>query len=152
MRIYESNPALKPVLDAIAGGQFSPDEPGRYRGVVDALLWGGDHYMLLADYDAYVAAQARVDALYRDGEAWVRRAIANVAGMGGFSSDRTIREYATTDLGHRAASLTMLQASEIDLIRTGCHGDPFAVLGAHGHADGALQHPQLPARSHAVSR
>jgi starch phosphorylase len=95
MRIYESNPALKAALDAIAGGQFSTDEPDRYRGVVDALLWGGDHYKLLADYEAYVAAQARVDALYRDGEAWVRRAIANVAGMGGFSSDRAIREYAT---------------------------------------------------------
>jgi starch phosphorylase len=86
---------LKAVLDAIAGGAFSPDEPDRYRGVVDALLWGGDHYKLLADYDAYVTAQARVDALYRDGEAWVRRAIANVAGMGSLSSDRAIREYAT---------------------------------------------------------
>jgi glycogen phosphorylase len=95
MRIYESNPALKAVLDAIADGQFSPDEPGRYRDVVDALLWGGDHYKLLADYDAYVAAQTRVDALYRDDDAWVRRAIANVAAMGSFSSDRAIREYAT---------------------------------------------------------
>ncbi len=95
MRLYESNPALKGALDAIAGGQFSPDEPDRYRGVVDALLWGGDYYKLLADYGAYVAAQASVDALYRNGEAWVRRAIANVAGMGGFSSDRAIREYAT---------------------------------------------------------
>jgi len=95
MRIYESNPALKAVLDAIADGQFSPDEPGRYRDVVDALLWGGDHYKLLADYDAYVAAQTRVDALYRDDNAWVRRAIANVAAMGSFSSDRAIREYAT---------------------------------------------------------
>jgi starch phosphorylase len=95
MRIYESNPGLKDVLDAIAGGRFSPDEPDRYRDVVDALLWGGDHYKLLADYDAYLAAQARVDALYRDGDAWVRRAIANVAAMGGFSSDRAVREYAT---------------------------------------------------------
>jgi starch phosphorylase len=95
MRVYESSPALKAVLDAIAGGQFSPDEPDRYRGVVDALLWGGDHYKLLADYEAYVAAQENVDALYRDGEAWVRRAIANVAGMGSLSSDRAIRQYAT---------------------------------------------------------
>ena len=94
MRLYEGNPALKAALDAIAGGQFSPDEPDRYRGVVDALLWGGDHYKLLADYDAYVAAQTRVDALYREGEAWVRMAIANVAAMGSFSSDRAIREYA----------------------------------------------------------
>jgi starch phosphorylase len=50
--------------------------------------------MLLADYDAYIAAQGRVDALYRDPQAWARRAIANVAGMGSFSSDRTIGAYA----------------------------------------------------------
>ena len=95
LRVYEGDPALKAALDAIAGGQFSPDEPDRYRGVVDALLWGGDHYKLLADYASYVTAQQRVDALFRDGEAWVRKAIANVAGMGSFSSDRAIREYAT---------------------------------------------------------
>jgi starch phosphorylase len=94
MRIYESNPKLKTVLDAIASGRFSPDEPARFRPLVDALLWGGDHYMLLADYDAYIAAQGRVDALYRDPQAWARRAIANVAGMGSFSSDRTIGAYA----------------------------------------------------------
>ena len=54
LRLYEGNPRLKQVLDAIAGGTFSPDEPGRYRGLVDALLWGGDHYLLLADYEAYL--------------------------------------------------------------------------------------------------
>jgi glycogen phosphorylase len=94
MRIYESTPALKAVLDAIAGGQFSPDEPGRYRGLVDSLLWGGDHYLLLADYEAYVATQRRVDSLFREPAQWAERAIANVAGMGVFSADRTIREYA----------------------------------------------------------
>lgn len=94
MRYYESTPALKHVLDAIASGQFSPDEPGRYRGLVDSLLWGGDHYLLLADYAAYIEAQHKVDALYRDRGEWAARAIANVAGMGVFSSDRTIREYA----------------------------------------------------------
>jgi glycogen phosphorylase len=94
MRIYESNPALKAVLDAIAGGAFSPDDPGRYRGLVDSLLWGGDHYLLLADYAAYVATQLRVDALYRQPAQWAERAIANVAGMGAFSSDRTIAAYA----------------------------------------------------------
>jgi starch phosphorylase len=94
LRIYEQNTALKAVLDAIGGGQFCHDEPGRYRGLVDSLLWGGDHYLLLADFDSYVAAQARVDALYRDPQAWARKAILNVAGMGLFSSDRTIAEYA----------------------------------------------------------
>ncbi|MBC7940735.1 MAG: glycogen/starch/alpha-glucan phosphorylase, partial [Chitinophagaceae bacterium] len=94
MRLVESHPRLKAVLDAVGGGAFSPDEPGRYRGLVDSLLWGGDHYFLLADFDSYVAAQAQVDRLYRDPEAWARKAIANVAGMGFFSSDRTIGEYA----------------------------------------------------------
>ena len=94
MRYYESNAALKAVLDAISGGVFSPDEPARYRGLVDSLLWGGDHYLLLADYEAYVATQHRVDLLYRDAGRWAECAIANVAGMGPFSSDRTIRQYA----------------------------------------------------------
>ncbi len=94
MRIYEGNPQLKAVLDSIAAGAFSPDEPARYRPLIDSLLWGGDHYLLLADYEDYVATQAKVDALYRDQEAWSRKAIANVAGMGPFSADRTIREYA----------------------------------------------------------
>ena len=94
LRIREENPRIKAVLDAIASGQFSEDEPGRYRALVDSLLWGGDRYMLLADFDSYVGAQARVDALYNDPQAWARKAIANVSGMGFFSSDRTIREYA----------------------------------------------------------
>ncbi|MDQ7988956.1 MAG: glycogen/starch/alpha-glucan phosphorylase [Candidatus Dactylopiibacterium sp.] len=94
MRHYEADPRLRSVLDAITGGQFSPDDPGRYRALVDSLLWGGDPYLLLADYAAYIDAQARVDALYQQPEAWARKAIANVAAMGIFSSDRTIAQYA----------------------------------------------------------
>ncbi len=95
MRYFESVPGLKDVLSAIADGRFSPDEPGRYRALVESLAWGGDHYLLLADYQSYVATQLRVDDLYRQPRAWCTKAIANVAGMGGFSSDRTIREYAS---------------------------------------------------------
>ena len=106
MRYYESTPALKAVLDAIGSGAFSPDDPGRYRGLVDSLLWGGDHYLLLADYASYVATQARVDELYGDPTAWAKRAIANVAGMGVFSSDRTIGEYASQIWGIAARGQT----------------------------------------------
>ena len=94
MRCFEGNPQLKAALNAISAGVFSPEEPARYRGLVDSLLWGGDTYLLLADYAAYVQTQLRVDALYRQSGAWAACAIANVAGMGSFSSDRTIREYA----------------------------------------------------------
>lgn len=91
---YESNPELQKVLDAIRDGVFSPGEPARYQGIFDTLVNWGDQYLLLADYASYVATQARVDALYRDADAWTRMAILNVAGMGAFSSDRTIAEYA----------------------------------------------------------
>ncbi len=91
--LVEARPALRAVIDAIGLGTFSPEEPGRYRALADSLL-GSDHYLLLADFDAYLAAQARVDALYRDEQAWAMKAIANVSGMGLFSSDRTIGEYA----------------------------------------------------------
>ena len=94
MRHYDNDLQLRAVLDAIGGGAFSPDEPGRYRPLVDTLLWGGDHYLLLADYASYVQTQRRVDDLYRRPAEWASRAITNVAGMGMFSADRTIREYA----------------------------------------------------------
>ena len=60
----------------------------------NALTTFGDHFMLLADYADYVACQARVDTLFQQPDEWARRAILNVAGMGNFSSDRTVREYA----------------------------------------------------------
>ena len=85
---------LRRAINAIGSGAFSPSEPERYHGIVDSLLHHGDRYLLMADYRAYVDAQDRVDALYRDPEAWTRCAILNVAGMGPFSTDRTIRDYA----------------------------------------------------------
>ncbi|MDR3370084.1 glycogen/starch/alpha-glucan phosphorylase [Rhodoferax sp.] len=94
LNYYENNPELKAVLNAIGVGVFSPSEPGRYSALVNSLVWGGDHYMLLADYASYIATQQKVDDLYRQPELWSQRAIANVAGMGVFSSDRTIGEYA----------------------------------------------------------
>ena len=88
----EENRQLRAVIDAIGGGAYSPGELERYRGLVDGLL-NHDTYMLMADFADYVATQARVDALYRDPSAWATRALLNVAAMGPFSSDRTVREY-----------------------------------------------------------
>ncbi len=94
--LYTADPMLRTALDAIRNGAFSPAEPGRYHQIFDALVNWGDHYLLLADYASYVGTQARVDDLYRRPDEWARRAITNVAGMGVFSSDRTIAEYAKT--------------------------------------------------------
>jgi starch phosphorylase len=89
---YEENTQLRAVIDAIAGGAFSPGDERRYRPLTDALL-GQDNYLLLADFASYVDAQSRVDALYADPAAWATRAWRNIAGMGAFSTDRTIAEY-----------------------------------------------------------
>ncbi|WP_282825821.1 glycogen/starch/alpha-glucan phosphorylase [Pelomonas sp. V22] len=92
-RLYvEENRQLKAVIDAIASGEFSGGDTHRYKALVDKLL-GHDSYLLMADFADYVATQLQVDALYQDPVAWNRRAILNVAGMGWFSSDRTIADY-----------------------------------------------------------
>ena len=91
---YNANHELKWALDMISSGYFSPDQTDRYKPIVNNLTTNGDHYLLLADYASYIAAQESVDALYRHPVKWTRDAILNVARMGKFSSDRTIREYA----------------------------------------------------------
>ena len=78
----------------IATGVFSPSEPGRYRDLVDSLINFGDHYQVLADFRSYVDCQDRVDELYQEPEQWTTKAMHNIANMGYFSSDRTIKEYA----------------------------------------------------------
>jgi glycogen phosphorylase len=92
--IYRSDMRVQRVLDFIAGGELSPGQPDLFMPVVASLLDHGDTYMLLADFDSYVACQQRVAEAYRDAEDWTRMSIMNVAKMGRFSSDRTIREYA----------------------------------------------------------
>jgi glycogen phosphorylase len=87
------SPELHAVLDAVGTGVFSPDEPHRYRELVD-ILTDHDHFMVCADFDAYVTSQLHVAERWRDRSAWWRASVLNTARMGWFSSDRTIREYA----------------------------------------------------------
>ncbi len=84
---------LEAALEAIRAGVFSPDDPARYVGLVDALVYD-DRFMVCADFDDYWQAQRRVDELWRSPARWWRAAVLNTARMGWFSSDRTIREYA----------------------------------------------------------
>ncbi|MFL9874453.1 glycogen/starch/alpha-glucan phosphorylase [Paraburkholderia megapolitana] len=93
-QLYEENPELRVALDQIRTGFFSPDDPLRFADIFHTLVDWGDQYMVLADFAAFAQAQNDVDARFRDPHAWTRSAIANVAGMGQFSADRTIGEYA----------------------------------------------------------
>jgi len=84
---------LKEVLDSIASGVFSPDDPHRYRDLIGGL-YDHDWFMVARDFDAYAAAQAEVDKIWLDKRRWNAMAIRNTARVGFFSSDRTIRQYA----------------------------------------------------------
>jgi starch phosphorylase len=89
---YERSTELRGVMDLISSGFFSPENPGLFQPLVDSLM-NVDEYLLFADFDAYLECQEKVSKLYRDQEKWTQMAIMNVARMGKFSSDRTIREY-----------------------------------------------------------
>jgi len=91
-RCYDENPALREVLDQLAKGDFSGGDRELFRPIVEHLLQRDD-YLLLADYQAYVEAQDRVAAGYRNQQRWTEMTILNVARMGKFSSDRSIRDY-----------------------------------------------------------
>jgi starch phosphorylase len=91
---YDQDQELRQALTQMGTGVFSPQEPGRYRGLLDSLINFGDHYQVLADYRSYVDCQDKVDALYRTPEEWTAKAMLNITHMGYFSSDRTVREYA----------------------------------------------------------
>ena len=91
---YNQLPELKKTLDMIATGYFSPTSPDLFRPIVDSLLNQGDSYMLLADFASYMACQEEVGKVFAAEDEWARRAVLNIAGMGKFSSDRTIAEYA----------------------------------------------------------
>lgn len=91
-KYYEENPTLRRAIDLIASGAFSPDDKRVFEPIVSNLLTE-DRFLALADFQAYLDAQDRVDAAYRDVEGWTRSAILNVARSGFFSSDRSMWDY-----------------------------------------------------------
>jgi starch phosphorylase len=91
---YENEPETRAALDLIFNNHFCPDEPGAFEPIRETLLTKGDYYMHLADLTRYVETQQMVSAVYKDRDAWAKKAVHNVARSGKFSSDRTIFEYA----------------------------------------------------------
>ncbi len=88
----EASQSLRDVLQLIAEGRFSPDQPDRYHGLVDRI-WNHDHYLVASDFADYETTQTKVAEAYRDPAGWFRMAALNTARMGFFSSDRAIRGY-----------------------------------------------------------
>jgi len=91
---YHRLPELKQAIDMIGEGFFTPDTPDQFRPLVDSLLNQGDPYLVLADYEDYIRAQDEAGRIYQDKDGWARRSVLTTAGMGKFSSDRSIAEYA----------------------------------------------------------
>ena len=96
---YDNEPETRAAVDLMFSDHFSRDEPGVFDPLRDTLLTHGDHYMHLADLTSYLEADDRLRALYANRDAWVHKALVNVASSGKFSSDRTIAEYAA-DIWH----------------------------------------------------
>jgi len=92
--VAAANPELGQTLAMIDAGFFTPGNLADGKPVVDRVMSEGEPFFVLADFDAYSAAQDAVDDLYLRPEDWTRRAVSNTVGMGIFSSDRSIREYA----------------------------------------------------------
>jgi starch phosphorylase len=91
--VINASPDLSDVVDAVAMGCFSPEDPHRFAGLVHALRYS-DPFMVAADFEAYREAQREVDELWRSPRKWRRSALLNIAGMSWFSSDRAIAQYA----------------------------------------------------------
>ncbi|AFZ44999.1 glycogen/starch/alpha-glucan phosphorylase [Halothece sp. PCC 7418] len=89
---YQSNVLLKSAIDLIDSGLFSGGDRELFRPLINSLM-NEDPYLLFVDYPDYIECQSQVSRAYRDSEHWTRMSILNVARMGKFSSDRSIREY-----------------------------------------------------------
>ncbi len=92
-RVIVPSPVLSEVLEMIETGIFSPGEPDRFAMLTDKLR-RADEYMIVADFQSYWETQRLVDERWRKAEDWAAACVRNIAGMGWFSADRAINEYA----------------------------------------------------------
>ncbi|MBN1577556.1 MAG: glycogen/starch/alpha-glucan phosphorylase [Chitinispirillaceae bacterium] len=94
LKYYEKSTRLKNAVELIQSGFFCPEDPHRFDPIIQSLLYEGDTFMVCADFDSYCQCHRNLVSLYQDRNRWAGMSILNVARMGTFSSDRTIREYA----------------------------------------------------------
>lgn len=97
--VYNSDPAVKNILDSLFTGEWALKADGRFQMIFDEIMNRGDQYYILADFHAYQKACKEAEAFYLDKPRWAKAAIDNIAMSGIFSSDRTIEEY-NDDIWH----------------------------------------------------
>jgi len=92
-QVCDANPSIAAVIDSLANGAFADGDRELFRPIVDSLMDHHDPYLLMLDFESYLACQEVVGRAFQDVDSWTRMAIFNVARMGKFSTDRTIRQY-----------------------------------------------------------
>ena len=90
--LYHQDEAIREIVDQLKSGYFSKGDSDLFKPLVDSLMHT-DPYFVLQDFRSYVECQEKVSKTFSDSSAWSRMSILNVARMGRFSSDRSIREY-----------------------------------------------------------
>jgi starch phosphorylase len=88
------SPLLEEAIELIGSGFFSLGDRDRFKPIVEHLR-RRDTFLVCADFDEYVAAEARAAQAYQSPRDWARRSLANIVGASAFSSDNTIRKYAS---------------------------------------------------------
>lgn len=116
LEYLEKNPALKRVIDMISSGVFSPWSKDLFKPIVDSLM-SEDTYLLFADFEAYSKCQEKVSKAYLDQNDWTRKSILNVAGMGKFSSDRSIGDYARDIWGAEPVTIELESGIPVKLAK-----------------------------------
>ncbi len=114
---YESDPEVRRTVDFLFSGHFDAGEPGQFAAIRDAILVRPDPYLHLADLRDYLNAQDRVSVLFRDPQAWARKALLNVARMGSFSADRAVAEYARDIWGLTPAPVSLTRRTGDTMIQ-----------------------------------
>lgn len=98
--LYRTVPGLKRAMDTLIDITFDDGETGQFRELYTAILKGAswhkpDHYFLMADFAAYREAHTLACEQWQNPQEWARKCWMNLANAGAFSSDRTIRQYAS---------------------------------------------------------